>query len=169
MANEAKSAGARGNESGGAGDVLGQAQQVLTNVAGQAREQVATRIEGQKHVVSDSLDAIAGALRKTGKQLRADNQPAAPQALDAVAGQVDRLAGYLRDRRLAELVEDAENVGRRNPLVLVGGGFVAGMLATRFLKTSARSRAGAPRGGRRGAARPAVGTAPGRRTGTTGD
>lgn len=164
MANEPNSGGARKTGGDGASDVLGQAQQVIGGMAGQVGDQVATRIEGQKNVLSDGLMSVAVALRKASDQLRAEKQPTAPEAIEAVAARVERLADYLGERTLGDIVNDSEEFARRNPLVVVGGAFVAGLLATRFLKASARRARTVTRGASRA---PQART--GRRTGTTGD
>ena len=171
MANEANPANARNSsEQGTVGEVLGQAQQVLSQVTDQAREQVATQLEHRKHFVSDGLDSMSGALRQAASRLREDNQPGAPQLLDGVASGMDSVADYVRDRSIGDMMTDAEQFARRNPAAVIGGAFVAGMLATRFLKLSGRSATAArPRAGRGSAAgRQPSGAEPGRRTGTSG-
>jgi hypothetical protein len=170
MANEAKPANTKGApEHGAVGEVLGQAQQVLSTVTDQAKEQVATRLEHQKHFVSDSLESISGALRKTATQLRDDDQPAAPEVLDGVAVRVEQLADYLRGRSVGDLTTDAEQFARRNPAVIIGGAFVAGMLVTRFLKLSGRkARMGTAATPSRQARRRTVESGSGRKTGTSG-
>ena len=147
-------------------DVADQAQQAILQVAGRAKDEVADRIDGSKHLVADSIGNFASGLRKASKHLQKENEKVAPEALSAVAQRIDSIGKYLRQRDLAELAEDAENFARRNPGLVIGGAFAAGLLATRFLKSSAKT--GRVRTARR-KAEPAASAPPRKKTGTTGD
>src|SRR5690606_33979901 len=52
--------------------------------------------------------------------------------------QVDSLASFLDNQDVAELVDNAEDLARRQPAVFVGGAFALGVLGGRFLRSSRR-------------------------------
>lgn len=54
----------------------------------------------------------------------------------AAGGQVERLARYLHDRDVRQVVSDVEDLARRSPGMFLGGAFVIGLAASRFLKSS---------------------------------
>jgi hypothetical protein len=118
------------------------AKEEVTNVAGQARDQVQGLVTQQKTRVADQLGSLAGVLRDTGNQLgqKLGDKPVDSLDLGGYAGkaadQVDRLSHYLRDRELGDVVRDAETFARRRPELFLGGTFIAGLLLARFLKAS---------------------------------
>jgi hypothetical protein len=82
------------------------------------------------------------------------------------ADQVERLSTYLRDSSFEDVIREAEDMARRQPLLFLGGAFLAGFLGARFLKSSSPSegagmsyrRSGMERGFYR---QPGYGTSPG--------
>jgi hypothetical protein len=119
-----------------AGQVATQAQQTAGQVAGQARDQVASRLSGQKDRAAEGLTSVAQALRQTGQQLRDQDQQAFTGYIESAASQVERVSNYLRQRDLGQLIDDVEYFARRQPALFLGGTFVAGLLGARFLKSS---------------------------------
>jgi len=118
------------------------AKEEVSQVAGQARDQVQGLVTQQKTRVADQLGSLAGALRDTGNQLGQKLGDKQSHLVDLggyagkAADQVDRLSRYLRDRELGEVVRDAETFARRRPELFLGGTFLAGLLLARFLKAS---------------------------------
>ena len=126
-----------------------QAQQTVGKVVEEAKAQTSTQLSGQKERAAESLGTMAQAIRQTGQGLREHEQGAAGGYADAAAGQVERLATYLRERDVAELLEDVEDLARRQPGVFLGAAVALGFLGTRFLMSSGRRAArrdGAPAG-----------------------
>jgi predicted AlkP superfamily pyrophosphatase or phosphodiesterase len=56
-----------------------------------------------------------------------------------VADRVERASTYLEEHDLDELMVEAEDFARRQPELFIGGAFTLGLLAARFLKSSASS------------------------------
>ena len=50
------------------------------------------------------------------------------------------MSSYLRDHDMNDLVRDAEDYARREPLIFFGAAFAAGFIAARFLKASSPTR-----------------------------
>lgn len=132
------------DQSGSPGEVVAeqvrqgtqQIAQATQQVAGQAAEQAQTMMAQRKGQATQNLHQVAHAFRQTGDQLRQNDQGMAARVLDAAAGEISSAAGYLENRDLPQLVNEAENFARRNSALFLGGAFALGVLAARFLKSS---------------------------------
>jgi len=113
-----------------------QTQQAAGQVADQAKEQAASLVATQKDRAAQSLSGVAQALRQTSQNLQEQDQGAVSQFADKAAAQVERVSGYLQERDLNQLVGEVEEYTRRRPGLVLGGAFVLGLMAARFLKTS---------------------------------
>ncbi len=119
-------------------NLANEAKEQTTKVAGQAKDFVSSALDQQKGQAADRLGSLAGVLRDTANQLQEkDGGAGIGKFADQAAGQVDRVAQYLRDRDLNTFVRDTETFARRHPDVFLGGTFLAGLLLARFLKSSA--------------------------------
>ena len=79
--------------------------------------------------------------RQAGDQLRDQGQGQRIAGLtDAMARQADQAADYLRRADGDVLRQDVERLTRRQPALVLGGAFVAGLIGARFLKSSERRR-----------------------------
>lgn len=110
-----------------------QAKDVVT----EAQEQAQSMLASRKEQAASELGSIAQAFRQTGDQLREQEKTAAASALNQVAGQVERFSNFLTNNEVTDLLDEAENLARRNPELFLGGAFALGLLASRFLKASA--------------------------------
>lgn len=124
-----------------------QAVQQTSQFAGQAMDQVKSQVQtqasSQKDRAVDTLGGMAQALHKAGQQISQDNQPVIGGLLDKAGSQIDQVSGYLRDRDVNGLVQDAENLARTQPALFLGGAFVLGLALARFLKSSGSGSVGA--------------------------
>jgi hypothetical protein len=115
-----------------AGEVRGEAVRLVE----EARDQASDQAERRKDETAQKLGNLAAALRDAARRLEQRNRGGLVTYADRWADQVDRASSYLRDHELPNLVEDLEGFARRRPDVFLGGAFVAGVLAARFLKSS---------------------------------
>jgi hypothetical protein len=118
------------------GQVADQAQQKLMQVAGTAQEQAKSQLGGQLDQVGEALGSVADAMSSVGKQLREKDQDHLATLADQAAQRVDRFSGYVKGHDVDQLIGDVEDFARRQPMVFVGGAFVLGLMAARFLKSS---------------------------------
>jgi hypothetical protein len=106
--------------------------------AGQWGEQLKSQSEEYldrgKSRAAEQVDHLSQAIRGAGEKLREGDQEFIAGYIDAVADQIDRVGGYLRDRDFAGLLGDARDIARRHPVMVTGGMFVAGLALARFLK-----------------------------------
>ncbi len=106
-----------------------------------ARDRAASSLGASKGRVAEQIGAVASAFRQTGEQLRAGEQGQRIAGLtDALARQAERAADYIRRADGPMLQHDLERFARRQPALVLGGAFVAGLIGARFLRSSQRRR-----------------------------
>ena len=127
-------------------EVKDQVQQKAGEVKDLVATQATDKIEAQKAAASESLTTVAHAFRHTGQQLRGQEQEGVARYIDQAAERVEHFADYLGGRDVRELARDAEQFARREPALFLGGAIALGLLAARFLKSSAQGGQGAPPG-----------------------
>jgi hypothetical protein len=121
-------------------DVLTQAKETVSNVAGQAGNKITSRLDAQKDRAADGLNRVAQALRQAGQQLREQDQAgAAHEYLDSATNQVERVVDYVRSTDVRQMVGQVEQFARRQPALFFGGAFVLGLLGARFLRSSGQN------------------------------
>ena len=123
----------------------GGGKQELKKQAGNAVEQVKEKAAGlldhQKDKVTSGLSDVADSIRKVGENLGDTNKEnAIAQATtrygDLVARKIEGLSGYLENAEIQDLGRDVQKFARQQPTLFVGGAFLLGVLAARFLKTT---------------------------------
>lgn len=114
-----------------------EAREGTGRVARKAKQQVGDLAGRQKDEAAESLGSLAGALRDTADRLKGEDQALFGRYAGLVAEQAEELAGYVRRQDVGALVRDLETFARRHPDVFLGGAFLAGVMAARFLKSSA--------------------------------
>jgi len=134
-----------------AGDVVGRLRESTRETAGQAKEKVAemTRaitgslkeeaerlFDEQKEKASGKVGRVGKSLNQAAHALRAVKADAVAEYVDTAAERVQGFSDYIEERNLAQVLEDAGELARRNPGLVVGGMFLAGLAAARFLKAS---------------------------------
>ena len=118
-----------------AGEVAGAARQAASDLAGTARRAATQQIEGIQSQLASRVSGVADALRQTGEQLRGEESPAS-ELVDQAVDRLDRAAEYLETRSLPNLMSDLGDFARREPALVFGGAFLAGIALGRFLKSS---------------------------------
>lgn len=143
-----RGAGTRARATSGADEVIGagagpQAQQTAGGggIAGKVKERATAQLSTQKDRATDSLGSVASAVRQTGQRLREEQNETVAQYVEQAADQLERLSSSLREKDVAELLQDAQRLARRQPALFIGGSFAVGLIAARFLKSSRRDEA----------------------------
>jgi hypothetical protein len=114
---------------------------VMDRLKGQAAGQLAS----QKDRASQGLGSIATAVRGASQPLRDQNHEGIAEYADKAATEIERFATRLRERDVQDIVHDAERFARERPAIFVGAAFAVGVLAARFLKSSAPGNYGGNR------------------------
>lgn len=102
----------------------------------QARSRATGSLDESRGQFAEQIGGVAHAFRRTGDQLRNENQDRLAGLTDTVANQVEQVANYMRDRSPREMRADLERVARRQPAAVIGSAFAIGLLAARFFKSS---------------------------------
>ena len=110
--------------------------------AGRAAEAQATQALSQ---VGHTLEQVAQAIREAGEGLRQD-QPQMAGFADTAAGKVEEVSRYLGEHDPRDILDSAQNVARREPIVVVGAGLLAGLALGRLLKSTSGGNGGWSRG-----------------------
>ena len=126
----------------GAEGAVEQAKQTVANVANQAKGQATGKVQSSvsqgKERTARALGAVAESLRSAGNDLRGRDEGMIGQFIDGAADRASRIADHLNNSDPNALLDDLENYARREPAVFLGGAFVVGLIAARFLKSSRR-------------------------------
>ena len=132
------------------------------------RGRAITELNARKDGMSRTLDTVARTVRRVGEPLRDLPYEAPARYADGAASGLERFAEGLRERDVSELPDEMRALARRQPGAFVAAGFAVGVLAARFMKSTAveapprtapvaggavRARAATPGGVRGGSAR----------------
>src|SRR5215203_3868775 len=112
-------------------------RQSVRSAVARIRDNASARLTAQKDHASDGLATVADAARQTTQQLRDGHHDDLAGYVEKAANQIERFSAHVKERNVAELVEDVERFARRRPAVFIGSAFVAGLLCSRLLKSSA--------------------------------
>jgi hypothetical protein len=124
---------------------LAEAGREITQDAGHLAERAADiglqRADQGREQVAETVERVAGGIRRVSTELQSEEPAVADVAMTA-ADQAERVARYLRDTDARQLIRTVEDVARRQPLLFLGGAFVVGFAASRFLRAAGGSTNG---------------------------
>lgn len=104
---------------------------------GQVRETANSTLADGKSQVANQVGTVSRAFHATSEHLRNEDQPELARLTETVAESIDRVSSYLTERDPGDLADDLEQFARRQPAMFLAGAFAVGVLAARFLKSSA--------------------------------
>jgi hypothetical protein len=104
-------------------------------VLGSIQQRVTSRVDEQKNRAAAGLGGIADVIRHAGDELRTENEALASY-VDMASDQMKRFADHIRERGVADMLDDVNRFARRNPAVFIGGALLVGIGVARFLKAS---------------------------------
>lgn len=120
-----------------AGAVADQAKQAAAQVTDQTKDAARSQLSTRKDQTAQGLHVVSSAISDMGDKLRQSDQTSSYAGVaDQAANQVERLSQYLRGRDVRQIVNEVEDWARREPALALGGAFVAGLFAARFLKSN---------------------------------
>jgi hypothetical protein len=111
------------------------------------RDRVRTGYEQQKGQMLARVARAGEVASQTANALRAVKADNVAEYLDGASRRVGQATQYLEDHNVTEMIQDANELARRNRAVAVGGMLAAGFVLSRFLKASASRSAEVPSGG----------------------
>jgi hypothetical protein len=106
-------------------------------LVGRFRDRVSQELNTRKDRASEVLDTLAGTVRRVGEPLHDESLGPLGGYADEAAERLERLATNIREHDVAELADDLRGVARQRPVAFAAVGFAAGLMAARFLKSTA--------------------------------
>jgi glucan phosphorylase len=113
-----------------------QLKERVTNTSQEVKDRAQSVLEEGKGKLTSSLDAVASTLGKTTESLQSNELGQLAPYGEKLQDWTQGLSDYLKNANASDLLRDAESLARRQPAVFLGGAFVVGLLAARFLKSS---------------------------------
>ena len=107
-----------------------------SQVFGGVKHRVTSRVHEQKNRAADGLGGIADVIRSASQELRNENETLASY-VDTASEQMKRFADQIRQKGVADLLDDVQVFARRRPALFIGGAFLLGLGIARFLKSTA--------------------------------
>ena len=111
-----------------------------SGIVGRVKESATAQLATQKDKATDGLGSVAQAMRQTTQHLRTQQHDTVARYAEQAADQIERFSQRLRDKDVGELLDDAQQLARRQPALFIGGAFAIGLLGARFLKSSSNTR-----------------------------
>jgi phage-related protein len=94
-----------------------------------------TQADRGKAQAASGISQVADSLRRVSSDMESQ-QPAIANAGRTAAEQAERLASYLQATDAREILHTVEDAARRQPLIFLGGAFLMGVAAARFMKAA---------------------------------
>jgi len=124
---------------------LAEAGQHVTERAGHLAERAAgiglQQADRGREIAAEGIDKVARTVRRVSTDMQTDQPQIANAALTA-ADQAEKVAQYLRETDARQMISNIEDVARRQPLIFLGGAFLFGVAASRFIKAAGGGQGG---------------------------
>jgi hypothetical protein len=117
-----------------------QGQEKAQEVAGKAGGMVREQLDQRSSQAGEKVSGTAHDLRSVGEELRNQGKETPAKLAEKAAERTERFGSYLSESNGDRLLEDIEDLGRRQPMLALAGGVALGLVAARFLKASSESR-----------------------------
>ncbi|MHB0775186.1 hypothetical protein [Halomonas sp. WWR20] len=113
-----------------------QAREYAYRQADEARHQATGLFDRQKGMAADQVSNFANAFHSMADQFDEQGQASCAQYTHTLANNIDQWSGTLRDQDIDTLMTQVKDFGRRRPALFLGGAVAAGVLLSRFMKSS---------------------------------
>ena len=121
-----------------------QLAQTAKDQIAQANEKARGLVSDQKDYLAEQIGGMAQAMDRVAEDLEESNGPTAGYAR-MLADNAEKLSTTIRDSSLDELMNSAQDFGRRQPGIFLGAAALLGFAASRFLLASANRTSQAER------------------------
>jgi Protein of unknown function (DUF2795) len=111
-------------------EMTGATSRIATRVTGIAKDQ----LELRKGQATMQLEQAAQSIRQSSEQFRQQGNPTLADVSEAAASGLEQANEFLRTRDVDAVIGEAEATARRQPALVIGGGFAIAFLVTRMLK-----------------------------------
>jgi hypothetical protein len=125
-----------------ADEAMGQVNELAETAKAQAAD-AAQKFKGmaseQKDLLAAQIGGVADAMDRVAGELETNNGASAHYAR-AIAENAEKLSSTIRDNDVDQILEIAQDFGRRQPAAFMGAAALLGFAASRFLLASAKRR-----------------------------
>ena len=126
----------------GARVVKERAAGAAADVARKFRDEGERLASEQKQRAARGLDDVGTSIREAAGRFQDGPLAEVGAYMEAAAERVSRASEYLVERRVPDLLRDAEQAVLRRPQLFLGGMFIAGLAVARFLKANENAPTG---------------------------
>ena len=127
-----------------AAHVVEEVKDMGTELLGAVRDGATSLFEEQRRRAAGEIAALGEVLRRSAQSLDRTAGPTVAQYTDEAGRQISEFADTLRTRSLGQMAGDIEDFARRWPIAFMAAAAGIGVLAGRFLISSASRPAAAP-------------------------
>ncbi len=111
------------------------AKDTITGVAADVAESFRDSMNESKASGADAISRLARSTKDAAESMK-DEAPQIAGAVRDAAERVEKISADLRDMSFNEMLDSITDFARRKPLVFVGCGLVAGIVASRLLRSN---------------------------------
>ena len=111
-----------------------------SGIAQTLRDSTFRKLDDQKVRASDTLGSLAGAVRGMTQPLRDGGQSGIADYVNKAADGIEQWASTMRQQDIDDAMRSVQEFARRQPALFLGVAFSAGLVLTRFLKSTPASR-----------------------------
>jgi hypothetical protein len=112
-----------------------EATQNVGQLAGRAADLGIQQADRGRTQAAEGIDQVAQTIRRVSTDMQTE-QPTIANAAMTAADQAERVAQYLRQTDARQIISGVEDVARRQPILFIGGAFLVGIAASRFIKAA---------------------------------
>ncbi len=112
-----------------------EAGQSVGHLAERATDLGIRQADRGRQQAANGIENVAQTIRRVSTDMQVEQPQIANVALGA-ADQAERIAQYLRQTDARQIIGNVEDVARRQPLIFLGGAFLLGVAASRFIKAA---------------------------------
>ena len=135
LLDEARSVGGKLAEE--AQDQVGQLAEAAKAQVAEATEKFKGMASEQKDLLAQQVGGVAEALERVATDLETENGPSAQYAR-VIADNAVKLSSTIRDNDVDQMLEIAQDFGRKQPAAFMGAAALLGFAASRFLLASSK-------------------------------
>jgi hypothetical protein len=121
-------------------DATAQAKEKAQEAAGEAKGRVREQVDQRSTEAGKQVSSTAGDLRSVSEELRKQGKDTPARFAEQAAERTERVGSYLTGSDADRILNDVEDLARRQPWAVVAGGLVLGFAASRVLKASSSER-----------------------------
>ncbi len=116
------------------------AQEQAGKLSDRAQSMAREQVDQRSTQAGEQVSTVATDVRSVGESLREDGKEGPAKIADQVADRAERAGSYLSESDGQTILNDIEELGRRQPWLALAGGVVLGIASARLLKASSAQR-----------------------------